>query len=100
MFQHTTLTATIGLAYMQEDKLQHLGLREKNQFNWQRATVPFLWASKTGIIKKLTWAEMECRDKDICHNCDEKFVPNHWCKSQKLFMLDDDADWGEDDWAR
>ncbi|KAL4178650.1 hypothetical protein AMTRI_Chr13g116130 [Amborella trichopoda] len=76
MFRPRTLMATIFLAFMQEEKLQLLKRREKNQFNWQEATVH----TGTAAIKKLSWSLL-----------------GHRCKSQQLFMLDGDADWETDD---
>ncbi|KAL0013161.1 hypothetical protein SO802_000230 [Lithocarpus litseifolius] len=41
----------------------------------------------TKTIKKLTPTELkERRDKGLCFNCDEKFVPGHQCK--KLFFIE------------
>ncbi|KAK4567431.1 hypothetical protein RGQ29_003280 [Quercus rubra] len=28
------------------------------------------------------------RDKGLCYNCDEKFVPGHKCKNQQVYMLE------------
>lgn len=49
-----------------------------------------LSSSKTTIppIKKLSPDEMKRRcDQVLCYNCDEKFIPSHWYKSQTLFQL-------------
>ena len=32
------------------------------------------------------------RDKGLCYNCDEKFGPGHWCKTQQVFILETVAD--------
>jgi hypothetical protein len=55
--------------------------------------------STTLKILKLTREEMdECKLKDLCYNCDNKYFPGHKCKEQKLFMaisedvLEDDVE--------
>ncbi|KAL4201866.1 hypothetical protein AMTRI_Chr02g260900 [Amborella trichopoda] len=91
----TTLMATIGLACMEKEKLQSLRCRGKGQFNWQKATIPLLIASKTGThaTKKLTLVEMkEHRDKGLCYKYDKNFGLDHKCMSQQLFVPDGDAD--------
>ena len=30
----------------------------------------------------------ERREKGLCYNCDEKFIPGHKCKSLTLFLVD------------
>ncbi|KAL4204430.1 hypothetical protein AMTRI_Chr01g132020 [Amborella trichopoda] len=40
-------------------------------------------------VRKLTPAEArERREKGLCYHCDEKFTPNHKCKTQKLFWVE------------
>ncbi|KAL4188660.1 hypothetical protein AMTRI_Chr08g161490 [Amborella trichopoda] len=103
MFQPTTLMATIGFTHLQEEKLQHLSLKKKYEYNWWKATIPVVTASKMGTptIEKLTWAKRKKhRDRDPCHNCDKKCSSGHMCKSQQLFTLDGDINWEADDHVR
>lgn len=43
---------------------------------------------RTGF-KRLTWAEKQARrEKGLCFNCDEKFVPGHKCNLQQAFLIE------------
>ncbi|KAK9161050.1 hypothetical protein Syun_007391 [Stephania yunnanensis] len=39
-------------------------------------------------LKRLTQAEMAARrEKGLCYNCDEKFIPDHKCKNKQLLCI-------------
>ncbi|CAN0904661.1 Retrovirus-related Pol polyprotein from transposon 17.6 [Linum grandiflorum] len=82
--QPETLSAAIGLARLYEEKVM--------------TTLKLGPAAGTAArlpIKRLNPTEIrERRDKGLCFNCDEKFVPGHRCK--KLFLIETIED-GEDD---
>lgn len=40
-------------------------------------------------VKKIPWDEMQKRrEKGLCFNCDEKFIPGHKCKTRQSFLID------------
>lgn len=40
-------------------------------------------------VKRLPWDEMQRRrEKGLCFNCDERFVPGHRCKSAQAFLIE------------
>lgn len=77
---------------------------QKSQFNSQvsnrnKSTLPNSTSQKLPYIKKITPAEMAVRrEKGLCYNCDEAFVPRHKCVKQQLFLIvgdeNDEADTG------
>lgn len=49
-------------------------------------------------IKKLTPNEArERREKGLCYHCDERYTPNHRCKTQKLLWVEGLLQEGDDD---
>ncbi|RWR72918.1 retrotransposon-related protein [Cinnamomum micranthum f. kanehirae] len=82
MFRPTSLSAAIGLARLQEEKLMAKHRRHRLD-NTKTTQVVGSSTGKTPIppIKKLTPAETKERhDQGLCYNCDEKFSPGHHCK--------------------
>lgn len=44
-------------------------------------------------IKKLTPIELQSRrEKSLCYNCDERYFPDHKCKSQFFLLLEQDKE--------
>lgn len=40
-------------------------------------------------VKRLPWDELQKRrEKGLCFNCDEKFVPGHKCKVKQTFLIE------------
>lgn len=40
-------------------------------------------------VKRLAWEEMQKRrEKGLCFNCDEKFVPDHRCRTRQSFFIE------------
>lgn len=49
-------------------------------------------------IKKLTPNEArERRERGLCYHCDERYTPNHHCKTQNLFWVEGLLQGGDDD---
>lgn len=90
MFRPISLSAAIGLARLQEEKLT--AKCHQVRIDATQAT-PFVG---TGVgkpsnrpIKKLTPMEMQARGgKGLCYNCDERFSPGHRCKVEKLYLME------------
>jgi hypothetical protein len=87
----SNLTAAVGLARLYEAKQQ---AQQRNGLSENRRgpSMPPLPSSaltraRNPQIKKLSPEELkERREKGLCFNCDEKFVPGHRCA--KLFWLE------------
>ncbi|KAL4608000.1 hypothetical protein ACB092_09G215900 [Castanea dentata] len=76
LFHPTTLVHATSLARLQEEKLQR-----------QRRALPQYGLLPTPPLRQTT--EMQARrEKGLCYNCDEKFVPGHKCKNQQVYMLE------------
>ena len=42
-----------------------------------------------GTPKRLSWVEIQQRcEKNICFNCDEKFVRGHYCKNAQSLLIE------------
>ncbi|GAB2288305.1 hypothetical protein Dimus_037987 [Dionaea muscipula] len=91
-----TLTKVVGLAKLHEAKISS---QKKLFFNAEprcfssAITAQQVMTSQVQTpatlppVKRLTPEEMQLRrDKGLCFNCDEKFVPGHRCK--RLFLID------------
>ena len=81
---------------MQEDKLQRQS-RAPPQYGLLPAPpLRQAVAASTNLklplgtrFKMLSWTKMQGRcDKGLCYNCDERFVPDHKCKNQQVYMLE------------
>ena len=92
MFCPNTMTKSLGLAKLAEDKIMA-------QQCSKSTLVPFInmvpqrpqisTAPITTPIKHLSEAEMrEHQEKRICYNCDEKFTHEHQCLDKKHYLLD------------
>ncbi|CAA0822266.1 Unknown protein, partial [Striga hermonthica] len=104
MFNPKTLQQTIELGQQQLHTLDAITKRVKNTQrtysqlqhpNTQKATPnnnPIQRAPQTPFqkanFKLLTSSEMAARrEKGLCYNCDEKFVPGHRCKHRINYMI-------------
>jgi hypothetical protein len=86
-----SLTAAVGLARLYEAKQhdQRRGPLSETRKNSNLPPMPSstLIRAKNPQIKKLTPEEMkDRREKGLCFNCDEKYLPGHRCA--KLFWLE------------
>ncbi|XP_038981135.1 uncharacterized protein K02A2.6-like [Phoenix dactylifera] len=92
MLRPRTLSDAIGLARMQEEKVNTRS--RQNRLDQERSSTNSPPKPPTPIIKKLTPVEMkERRDKGLCYNCDENFFPGHKCRQQKLYLME--GSWAE-----
>lgn len=47
--------------------------------------------NNSGKSRRLTLTEInDKKSKGLCFHCDEKYVPRHVCKKNKLFLMPDD----------
>ncbi|XP_035541724.1 uncharacterized protein LOC118344712 [Juglans regia] len=98
MFRPKGLKSAIDLAKRQDEKLQRLRKSSSSvPSNTRRMGVPGptnstapLPAAKplpVNAMKRLTFDEMRIRrEKNLCFNCDEKFIPGHRCLAQSCFI--------------
>ena len=79
--------------YLAEDKRGGRGDQRKSSFSNQEGkptSTPGTTSKPLPVgVKKLTWEEMKKnREKGLCFNCDEKFVPGHRCKVSQVFLIE------------
>lgn len=101
MFNPHNLTAAFGLARIQEENLNSAKKPmkfsgEKGQSNFSNTYIPYGNSGTGGthnqkfsppIKKVFSTAWDEKRKKGLCYHCDEKWNPNHICKSPKVYLL-------------
>lgn len=90
MFKPTSLSAAIGLAWLQEEKLETKCCQPRTDATRIMNTAGTN-PGKTSEhpVKRITPAEMQARcDKGRCYNCDEKFSPGHCCNVQQLYLME------------
>ncbi|MCH81628.1 hypothetical protein A2U01_0002419, partial [Trifolium medium] len=94
-FQPLTLNQAISLAKLQEDKsldnrsTTHLNRPSSSNSN-STSFKPTLSVNppKTIPTKRLSPAELnDRREKGLCYNCDDKFIPGHRCKRQFHLLI-------------
>ncbi|XP_061370707.1 uncharacterized protein LOC133313358 [Gastrolobium bilobum] len=105
--QPMTLPQAIGLARLQEDKLNDQRSQSRSKFfsgsqpsafggNRSPITTSTVTAGQSTPartfhkpnIKRLSPEELQIRrDKGLCYNCDDKYHPTHKCKRQFLLLI-------------
>jgi hypothetical protein len=83
----STLSEAIGLARLYEARNQ--GTRNLFGISIKELDPPplSLTRSQGPVVKHLSPTELQVRrDRGLCFNCDERFIPGHRCK--KLFLLE------------
>ncbi|KAF8407600.1 hypothetical protein HHK36_006734 [Tetracentron sinense] len=91
LFRPATMLATVGLARMQEDRLQKLRCSPKPfvpRVPGSPPPNPTISPRGGPPVRRLNWAEMQARrEKGLYYNCDDRFEPGHKCKTQQIFLL-------------
>lgn len=101
-FRPQSMAQAIGLARLQEEKLsrrrvssiQRTGaapiIDQKLKLDGDKKLV----GTRGVTIIKLSFQEMQRRNKRLCFNCDKLFTPGHKCKTLQVFMLTEEGYWG------
>ncbi|CAL5431290.1 unnamed protein product [Camellia sinensis] len=108
MFRPRNVSQAMGLARLQENKIE--ALAKKNRVYSKSYNTNFPTSRKSmepapkpeetvTVVKKMTQKELEERRmKGLCYRCDERYFKGHVCKKKQLFMLEaeDEEDVFED----
>jgi hypothetical protein len=103
-FKPRTLRETIELARMREDELAHSKkspFAETYRYNskpaWGSNTTTTVSSSSKNsalpAVKKISWEEMQKRrEKGLCFNCNERYIPGHRCAVPHVFIIEADPE--------
>ncbi|XP_077225809.1 uncharacterized protein LOC143859017 [Tasmannia lanceolata] len=87
LLRPSTIDEAIALASIKDKKKKTSFISSKSVPNTYHPKHPSL--NKNPAVRTISHAEMkDRRERGLCYNCDEKFIPGHRCKTQTLFLLE------------
>lgn len=96
-FQPVTFSEAVELAKLQEDKFGYSPTPSKtlSTSTFTTTHTPLLPTPSSLALpyKCLSASDMQARcDKGLCYNCDDKYSPDHHCKSHFFLLIHDDEE--------